>query len=77
MCASNKRAHNHMTHDQFTNDVIMFSNMSRVACVASFLDYRIDELINDAYNNEFDDFAIMSINDFNDFIDHVYTHFIQ
>ena len=77
MCASNKRAHNHMTHDEFMNDVIMFSNMSRVANVASFFNMQIDELIDDAYNNEFDDFAIISINDFNDFVDHVYNHFVQ
>lgn len=77
MCASNKRAHNHMTHDQFAHDVIMFSNMSRVANVASFFDMKIDELIDYAYNNEFDDFAIISVNDFNDFVDHVYTHFVQ
>lgn len=66
-----------MTHDQFAHDVIMFSNMSRVANVASFFDMKIDELIDYAYNNEFDDFAIISVNDFNDFVDHVYTHFVQ
>lgn len=75
---SNKRdAFFIMTRDHFMHDCIMFSNMQRVACVASFFDMQIDELIDDCYNNEFDDFAFYSSNDFNDFIDHVYTHFIQ
>lgn len=66
-----------MSREQFTNDVIMFSRITRVACVASLFNMTIDELIDDAYNNEFDDFIIESVNDFNDFIDHCFIHYVH
>lgn len=66
-----------MTRESYTNDCIMFSRITRVACVASFFNMTIDELINATFDNEFDDFAFYSSNDFDDFIEHVYTHYIH
>ena len=66
-----------MSRENFIHDVIMFANMQNVARVASFLNMKIDELIDDAYNNEFDDFEFHSHNDFIDFVDHVITNYIQ
>lgn len=48
-----------------------------VAQVATLLGMSIDELIDDAYNNELDDYAITDHNDFNRMIDTIYTHFVN
>jgi len=45
-----------------------------VAQIASMYCMSIDELIDDAYNNEFDDFEIYDHNDFNRMIDTIYQH---
>lgn len=61
-----------MSREQFTNDVIMFCDIHKLAFVADFMMCKIDDIINDAYDNEMDDFVIESVNDFNDFLDVAY-----
>lgn len=66
-----------MSYESFEHACFQTMHPFHVAYVASFFGMTIDELMHDAYNNEFDDFAITDHNDFNRMIDYVNEHFIN
>lgn len=66
-----------MTYETFQISCMQTMHHLHVAQIASMFHMTIDELMHNAYDNEFDDFAIIDHNDFNRMIDHIYTHFIN
>lgn len=66
-----------MSFDQFHDACVTNVHHLHFACVASLFHMTFDEIIRDAYDNEFDDFAIIDHNDFCKMIDHIYTHFVN
>ena len=66
-----------MSHIEFYDACMQTMHHTHVAQIATMFHMTINELIYNAYANEFDDFAIIDHNDFNQMIDHIYTHFIN
>ena len=63
-----------MSFETFRTSCMQTMHHLHVAQIASMYHMSIDELIDDAYNNEFDDFEIYDHNDFNRMIDTIYQH---
>lgn len=62
------------TFNEFHDQCIARVHHLHVAIIASMFHMTIDELIEYAFNNEFDDFEIYNANDFVRMIDTIYSH---
>lgn len=65
-----------MSFDQFHDACMQTMHHIHVAQIATMFHMSIDELMRDAYDNEFDDYAIYDHNDFNRMIDVIYQHYV-
>lgn len=63
-----------MSFTQFHDDVMSSMHHLHVAIIATTFHMTIDELIDDAYANEFDDYEIYTCDDFNRMIENIFSH---